>query len=308
MSAPNAERGVRRLAPVAVAMLEGLYQHRLLTVRQLQDLYTPGRSIQWTQHLVRRLEHAGLVAATRQPRGRKILYLTPAGLDAVEAVPTTEPRRKAITAEHAAGPLQRHTLAVNDVGIAFVRAARDRGDEFGPLAWRHEVAHPIGPPPGRRRGEQLIADALLSYQQQDPDGAVRFHYRFLELDRATMPTDALATKLARYARLYHHALPASPGDQPVPGWETRYPVFPTVLLVLAGDTTAALERRRRVVLSLCAEDAQLQRTPEVEITAGLLQQLQTEGPFAAIWRTTTEPETAVDWLGNPHSRDGGALR
>lgn len=307
MSGPD---GVRRLAPVAVAMLDGLYQHRLLTTRQLHDLYTPGRSIQWTQHLVRRLEHAGLVEAVRRPRGGKVLFLTPAGIEAVEAVPTAEPRRKLITPEHAAGPLQRHTLQVNDVGIAFVQAARTRGDEFGPLAWRHEIAHPIGPPPGRRRGEQLIADALLSYQQQHEDGAVRFHYRFLELDRATMPTDALAAKLARYARLYHHALPTNPSEPPAPVWETRYAVFPTVLLVLAGTSPTALERRRRVVLSLCAEDPDLRRTPEVEITAGLLEHLQARGPFAPIWRTPPEPETPVDWLGDPHPDpcDRGLLR
>ncbi len=80
-----------------------------------------------------------------------------------------------------------------------MRAARARGDECGPLAWRHEIAHPIGPAPGRRTPEQLIADALLTYQRNQPDGTTSFHYRFIELDRATMPVDDLAAKLARYA-------------------------------------------------------------------------------------------------------------
>lgn len=51
-----------------------------------------------------------------------------------------EPRL--IGADGAAGPLQAHTLAVNDAAICFIEAARGRGDEFGPFAWRHEIYHP----------------------------------------------------------------------------------------------------------------------------------------------------------------------
>jgi hypothetical protein len=55
-----------------------------------------------------------------------------------------ETRRKLLSPMDARGPLRAHTLAVNDVGIAFLKAARPRAeDECGPLAWRHEVAHPI---------------------------------------------------------------------------------------------------------------------------------------------------------------------
>lgn len=293
------QTATQRLAPVAVAMLEGLYQHRLLSTQQLHELYTPDSTTRWTQDLVARLGRAELVAAARQPGGQKVLYLTPTGVEFVEQVPHAESRRKLLSPEQVEGPLQRHTLAVNDVGIAFVRTARERGDEFGPLSWRHEIAHPIGPPPGRKRSEELIADAFLIYEQQDDDGAVQFHFRLLELDRATMPVDALAGKLARYARLYHHTLPAQPGAVAVRFWETRYPVFPTVAVVLEGASRSRLERRRQTVLALCSEDPDLRRTPEVEITACLLTDLQAAGPFLPIWRTTTEPSTAVDWLGHP---------
>ena len=63
-----------------------------------------------------------------------------------------------LKSEQAAGPLQQHTLGVNDVGTAFVKAARARGDECDPFSWRHEIAHPLGPPPGRRKPDQLIAE------------------------------------------------------------------------------------------------------------------------------------------------------
>lgn len=288
----------RRLSLTAVQILEGLYQHRLLSSAHVHALYTPDSSRQWTHRLLSRLETAGLAASTRRPGGGKLYYLTPGGLDACETIPTAEPRRKLVTPEQAAGPLQHHTLAVNDVGVTFVRAARARGDEFGPLAWRHELAHPIGAPPGRRGHEQVIADALLAYERHRDDGATRFDYRFLELDRNTMPVGALAAKLARYARLYHHTVTGHDG-RPVAFWQTRYSVFPTLLLVLDGGSHRALLRRRDTALALCAAAPALQRTPEVEITVCLLGDLRRVGPFAGVWQTLADPGAAVNWLGRP---------
>ncbi len=287
-------------SPVSEQVLEGLYQHRLLLAEQVHALYRPDRDRSGTRRMLADLVRHGLVAAAPDVTGgrRKVFYLTVAGIDAVENVPTAERRRKLIEPAQAAGPLQRHTLAVNDVGVAFVRGARERGEEFGPLSWLHEVAHPIGPPPGRRRGEELIADALLTYQQ-DQGGRVRVFYRFLELDRATMPAPRLAAKLARYAQLYHHTIVRKPRATSVRFWETRYPVFPTVLLVLDGDIPARLVRRRYAVLVLCGDDRDLQRTPQVDVAACLLHELRSSGPFAPIWRRATDPDLPVDWLGRP---------
>lgn len=288
---------VAALGPVAEAMLEGLYQHRLMSRAQLHDLYTPDHSYQWTSQLLSRLRRAGLVAVVHESGGVRLFYLTAEGIAATESVPRTEPRRKLLTAEQAAGPLRRHTLAVNDVGVSFVKAARQRNEQFGPLSWRHEIAHPIGPPPGRRRPEELIADALLIYQQHDASGAFQMHYGFLELDRATMPDHALAAKLARYARLFN-ATVASPHGRPSRRfWETRYPVFPAVLLVLDGQPRRRMLQRRSTVLTLCAADPDLQGTPAVEIDACLLEDLRSAGPFAGIWRTPADPASPVDWLG-----------
>lgn len=292
--------------PVAALILEGLYQHRLLSTSQLRALYTPEATVQWTGRLVLRLERRGLVQSVRQPTGRKLAFLTADGIEAVLGAPTTEPRLKQLTREQASGPLQHHTLGVNDVGIAFVQAARDRDDLFGPLSWRHEIAHPIGPPPGRRRPEQLIVDALLTYERHRHDGAIRFEYRFLELDRNTMPTDALAAKLARYTRLVHHVVDSQTGGPPVRFWETRYPVFPGTLLVLDNGTRKQLTRRQRTVLALCAQNPDLQGTPEVQITSCLLVDLQADGPFAPIWRTVSHPAQPVDWLANAPSGEGSS--
>jgi hypothetical protein len=80
------------------------------------------------QRVMASLLDAGLVGFVRVGRGAPRLYrLTAAGADAVELIATrTEHRRWLITAAKAAGPLHSHTREVNDVGIAFVTAARDR--------------------------------------------------------------------------------------------------------------------------------------------------------------------------------------
>ncbi len=276
--------------PLAVELLEGIYQHRLLCTVQLHDLYRPARGIGHVQQSLRALEREGMLGWVRSTRRRNLWFITAQGAEAVEAIPTrTETRRKLIDHAQAAGPLQQHTLAVNDVGIAFATTARTRGDECGPLSWRHEIAHPLGPPPGRRRPEQLITDAVLGYQLNQPDGSIEFAHCFIELDRATMAADQLAAKLNRYGDLYHHT------DHGTPVWQTTYPDFPTLLLVLAGREREALERRRRIVLALIDHAGILGETG-IDLAVCLLIDLQAEGPFAPIFLHLADRTTPTGWL------------
>jgi Replication-relaxation len=287
--------GVAVRRPLLLTVLESLYQHRLLSTVQIHALHMPHNRLHWTQRVLGRLRANGLVRSVSSPTALRNWLLTERGADAVEVTTNrAELRRKLLTVEQATGQLQAHTLAVNDVGIAFVTAARQRGDECGPFAWRHEIAHPIGPAPGRRGVEQLIADALLIYQQVEPSA---FHYRFVELDRATSSVPDLAAKLVRYARLYRYVAPRT-GDGRQPLWTRMYPVFPTVLVALSGAERAALVRRRESVLALCARNRELRASPQVQIAMCLLEDLVEHGPFAAIFRTLADPETPVDWLGN----------
>lgn len=288
--------------PVAAGeVLESLYEHRLLSSHQIHQMHTPGSSIRWTREILTGLRRRSLVSFLRAADGGgSIYFLTAKGTQAVELITTrTLERRKLITPEQAAGPLRAHTLAVNETGIAFMVAARKRDDEFGALAWQHEIAHPVG----ARRSELLIADALLTYLQYGPEGKLIFHYRLLELDRATVPTEVLAAKLARYARLYDY----TPAGQKAPGWRARYAVFPGVICVLAGESQPALARRARSVLALCCEDPELQRTPEVEVSIGLLCELTARGPFAAIWQRPGQAHR-LDWLGRSPRHDSGRRR
>jgi hypothetical protein len=291
-----------RLVETAVEILEGVHQHRLLSTSQVHALHAPHAHISWPQRLLAQLRDHGLIHMTRLPRRPALWHITDPGADAVEAIgDRVETRRKVLAPDAAVGALQAHTLAVNDVGIAFVRAAGERRDECGPFAWRHEIAHPLGPPPGRRRAEQLISDAVLRYQH-DAGGKPRFLYRFVEVDRATRATDDLAERLARYGRLHRHTIPGANGRR-VKLWPKLYPTFPAVLLVLAGRRRDLLERRRDTVLGLCARHPDLATTPEVAIHACLLDDLTRDGPFAPIFRTPADPDQPADRLGR--ARDGG---
>lgn len=293
-----AERAAR-LGSTGVGVLESLGQHRLLSTRQVHELHTPGASIQWTRRLLARVRDNGLALETTRPGGAFLWHLTGAGADALEAIPSrAETRRKVITPEQAAGSLQEHTMAVNDVGITFVRAARERGDECGPFDWFHEIAHSLGPPPGRRAPEQLIADAVLTYLLREDSGAASIAYRFIELDRANRSAAELARRIGRYARLYRRTIHAddSTGGS-VALWETRYPIFPTVLVVLAGRSEERLRERRRTVLALCGQDPELAGTPEVEVSICLLADLLDGGPFDPIFRALAAPDEETDWLG-----------
>jgi hypothetical protein len=283
------------------AVLESLYQHRLLSSTQLHAMHWQEESERSTRRVLTALNHAGLVSMVRATDGGgSVYFLTPKGAEAVEQVSKPAPKRKAIKREYAEGPLRAHTLAVNEAAIAFMKAARERGDEFEPPAWHHEIYHSIGP----TRQDVVRADALLTYLQhaQGADGRSSvLHYRLLELDRATEPTDKLAAKLASYARLYRYTRP----NQRRPAWQARYDTFPGVICVVAGKkSAAALERRVEAVLSLCDSDPELRRTPQVEISFCLLGDLVERGPFAPIWQRPDSPHS-YDWLGTPASSADG---
>jgi hypothetical protein len=185
MIAPQRHAKARALSTVAVEVLESLHQHRLLTVRQVHALHTPSTLPRWTYRILAGLAERGLADHVTGPHRQGLWFLTAQGADTIQAAGTlAEPRRRITTPEQAAGPLRAHTLAVNDTGIAFVKAARERdGDGCGPLSWRHEIAHPYIAGRGRNGTHLLIADALLSYLQAAPDESLILHQRFIELDR-----------------------------------------------------------------------------------------------------------------------------
>jgi hypothetical protein len=278
------------LPMASVEILASLAQHRLLRTDQVREIHRLGSDRRWAQKVLVRLRTAGLADRVRPPRrGTSIWFATHGGVEVArvagaltEAVPILDPRA-------AVNQLQAHTLGVNDAAICFLRAARAREEEFGPLSWRHEVLHPLGGGRGRRR-RSVVADAVLTYLRGE-DGRVALEQRFLELDRATLSVERLAAELARYAEL--HGARDGAGE---PIWKRSYPRFPAVICVLAGGRREALERRRSTVIALLRADPRMSLAPEVRISICLLEDLRAEGPFAPIFRTVQGPKGDVDWL------------
>jgi Replication-relaxation len=284
------------LPSVATDVLQSLHQHRVLTARQVHALHTPGASLRWTQRILTALHRRGFSDRVAGQRGLGLWFLTARGAGAIRAAgQLAEPRRHPTTAAQAAGPLRAHTLAVNDTGIAFVQAARERpGDDCGPLAWRHEIAHPYTNGYGRSGAHLVIADALLSYLQSAPDDSLILQQRFIELDRGTIPAEHLAGKLARYSQLLHY----SPGKATpqTPLWRNGYRSFPPVLVVLADQTTVAARRRIQKTIALYRSDPVRARYGTVPVSFTTLADLQRRGPFAPVFITAEHPDQPTGWL------------
>lgn len=189
-----------------------------------------------------------------------------------------------------------HALAVTSTFLAFLDDARTRGDEFTPLDWQPEVAHPLDD--GAADGDRvLIPDALMHYTcLGDSHGPLR---AFVEVDRATEPQARLAAKLIAYARFYY-ARPAEHGNlsQPVgaPVWHNSYPHFPRVLFVLnsAGPRAAqriadlqAMARQHPLVSALAAE---------VPLGVSALEELEEQGASAPVWRPLTGCGQPQSWM------------
>jgi hypothetical protein len=277
-------------------VLAWLAQHRTLTAAQVRAMHLPTLGIRRAQQLLADLGGEGLADRASGLRAQRIWFATARGIEVVRSVGALEGEPPILDRRSAAGRLMAHTLAVNDVGVAFMAAARARGEEFGPLSWRHEVSHPLSAGGGRRRRFK-VADAVLTYLRSEGAETV-VEQRFLELDRATRPAEGLARELALYARLRRAE---APGGEPL--WRERYPAFPSVLCVLAGSRPDLLRRRREAVLAFLGSDPALGSSQHPAIRICLLEDLCAGGPFAPIFLEARAPGQRVDWLG-----DGGGSR
>lgn len=275
-------------------------EHRILSTAQVRAIRYPDRSLRRTQQALAYLERAGLVAYVERRRTpRRMWFLTDAGADAVVAGGEIKERPKVLSPKQAAGPLTAHTLGVNEVGVSFLRAARERGDDFAPLSWRHEVAHPLNHGRGRAR-RTLIADAVFTYVRPE-DRQIAVYQRFVEVDRATLSVERLVAELARYGQLYR-AQDKRDGD---PIWSYYYRSFPPVICALAGASRKALGRRLDVAAALLASHPALDRAYDVEIYFCLLDDLKDRGPFAPIFYAVGEPQRAVNWIGEGRELEDG---
>jgi hypothetical protein len=271
------------LPEATIEVIASLGEHRVLSTAQVHAIHLPGRGLRRTQQLLADLERAGLICHVEaRSAPRRLWFLSEEGADLAVEVGELAERPKLLGPREAAGPLRHHTFAVNEVGVGFLKAARERGDEFGPLAWRHEVAHPLSRGRGRSR-RTLFADAVLTYLLLE-DGYTAVEQRFIELDRATLSVDRLVSELVRYAEFNRATTKRAEAL-----WRYRYPVFPPVLCVLAGGSREALTRRRQAALMLLGNDPQLERAYGVTISFCLLDDLKRSGPSRRSFARSESP-------------------
>ncbi len=288
----------RSLETAAAEVIDVLHQHRLLTTSQLRELVLPERSLRPIQQVLAELARRRLLdSVASRPGwpgpGERVWFLNRRGVAVAEELPDrAEPRSRPMTTDKASSLLQAHTLAVNAVGVAFTRAARERGDEFDSRSWRHEIAHDIVA--GRRR-RLLIADALLRYWTGDGSS---LHYRFLEVDRGNALIDDLLAKLKRYVAL-HDAWRNSRNvgeweRERLPVWPYRYLAFPSVLVIFADGGRADPVRRLTTAMAGCQDEPEFKWKANL-FRFALFDDLIAFGPFAAVFRRL-DSDRPVNWL------------
>ncbi|MFE1776392.1 replication-relaxation family protein [Streptomyces sp. NPDC059008] len=278
-----------------------LYQHRLVSTGQLHRLILG--NAEYLRRQLRTLRTDNLVGSVQYRRHgqRELLWwLTEDGAESVEATGLLPRRPYRMSRQAAVGPLQNHTLATVETGIAFITHAARLGHECGPLDWSPETAHHYRS--DDRPGEDLtlIPDAVLSYVHTDKDQRTLLTL-FIEVDRTQMTVARLAHKLHAYAA--YHSYTPQPANRAArknpttrPAWRSRYPLYPRVLFVLTGASPARLKRRIADLRSLAAADHDL---TAAGIRAGVttLDELRERGPFAPIFTPVLGPATPTDiWL------------
>jgi hypothetical protein len=302
----------RSFHTIARQALELLYQHRVLSTQQMHVLLTsPEKRSARPDYLLKQLAElhtAGLVSRVRAQGGGAgpgrvrtkpfLWFLTEPGAETVEEAGELPIRPYRVTPESVAGARQAHTLALNDVGVAFVEHARRLGhDECGPLDWTPEVANRIRDGQRRFEDDHVISDAVLNYVHVARGRRSMLTF-FVELDRATMTSARLAAKLQAYGRLYEYVPQGADRARRLPNatrpaWMYNYPVFPRVLVVLdaapprEGEPDRRPERlaaRTDDLYTRVAADVRLGRLKgDIAIGVTTLQQLQQHGPCAPVF-------------------------
>ncbi|WP_406723412.1 replication-relaxation family protein [Streptomyces sp. GD-15H] len=272
--------------PLPHQLLAVLGQHRMATTGQLHGLLRPGTARQTVSAPLNKLRREGLVDYTVLPQSNRsrAWYLTGEGARLVRDFPALRGRPPyPITSATAASLKTPHTLTVVRTHLAFVADARRRGDEHGHLDWTPEVSHPLSD------GEKIITDALMHYTLIGEEQRTKLR-AFVEVDRTTMSSERLASKLIEYARLWSYE-PQPVGrsrarQSVVPGavWLRWYPVFPRVLFVLTGASRYVLGNRINDLQAMVAQHPLVGTLArQVPLGAAVLDDLELQGPTGDVW-------------------------
>ncbi|WP_372404844.1 replication-relaxation family protein [Streptomyces luteireticuli] len=281
---------------VSEQLLSVLFQHRAATTAQLHRLLSPQPHLVYLRRCLRALREAGLVDSVDRAYHPSVWALTRRGQVTVLGWPQFAGRR---AYRAGAGVHSVHTLTVTRTAVVFLQGARLLGDEFGPLDWRVEVAHPVRD--GAGDGERmLIADALLHYTRTQPHRALL--RALVEVDRATESSERLASKLITYARYHgHHGTPGGRrGGGPqlsVASWQRAYPVFPRVLFVLTGAGPRALAQRIADLRAMARQHPLAAPfAAQVPVGAAVLEDLEEQGASSPVWSSLSTGRASCTWM------------
>ncbi|WP_331739495.1 replication-relaxation family protein (plasmid) [Streptomyces sp. NBC_00015] len=279
-----------------------LVQYRMATTEQLHLITAPGVRIEQTRRRLAKLRADGLVDRITLPQaGRtRVWFATGYGVQVAGEWPELRGRRppRLVSDPVAARLRVSHTLTVTETGLQFLLDARRRGEVCQPLDFLPEVHHPIG------GGEAVIPDALIYYQRGNRDGEGGSMLRaFLEVDRATMGPERLASKLRGYARLHQYAptpvgrrRTMEPVQEVQEEWRRHYPLFPRLLFVLDSTGPAGIDNRLRALQAADVDLAISLFLREGTVLAAPMTDLLQHGPAAAVWRPVQDPERRVGWM------------
>ncbi|WP_310437102.1 replication-relaxation family protein [Streptomyces sp. 3330] len=281
-----------------------LVQYRMATTEQMHLITAPQVRIEQTRRRLAKLRTEGLVDRITLPQaGRtRVWFPSQYGVQVASEWPELRGRRppRLVSDPTAVRLRVGHTVTVTETGLQFLLDARRRGEVCRPLDFLPEVHHPIG------GGEAVIPDALLYYQRGSRDGGGgggSMLRAFLEVDRATMGPERLASKLRGYARLHRYA-PVPVGrrrtvetvQELAEEWRRHYPLFPRLLFVLDGIGTAGIDNRVRALHAADVDTAVASFLREVTVLAAPMTDLLHHGPAAAVWRPVRDPERRVGWM------------
>ena len=129
---------------VTVAVVASVVQHRALSTEQVRRLHFPTAGARWVQVVMGRIGRAGCSPHRVRRSPRRLWFATDSGVELATADGALAEKPRLFTAD---GDQRASTGAYPSPSTrrrsAFLGAARERGDDFGPLSWRHEVLHPI---------------------------------------------------------------------------------------------------------------------------------------------------------------------
>ncbi|MFB7674086.1 replication-relaxation family protein [Kitasatospora purpeofusca] len=266
--------------------------HRMATTARLHELVCPDVHVSRTRRRLNDLRKEGIIDRAVVNGREGLWYLTDRGRSIGAQLKEVSHRSSPPAPEDPFEAKMRseHTLAVLDAHLAFLQDARRRGDEYGYLDWEPEIYHRVA----EQGADALIADALMRYTVAGPERAL--HRAFIEVDRATMSSEALAGKLLGYAR-FHQLLPAPVRQRgvqvqsSVPVWRSYYPAYPRILFVLAGGGAQAQARRVRDLQAL-ARSSPLVEMMFQTVRAGVtsLREIQESGPSAPVWSSLVDAQ------------------